>query len=199
MGLAGIIYRKWLSMLTLIMGPMYVGKTEELEKRILQYQGGNILIVDFYNSRNTPRELTNRVMNYPEKPVNKVWTYVDAYNKMKDCNLIVVDEVHLACVFHEELLMKRFLLEALQLGKIVLVGGLISDCYNSQQVFPIWWDLLPLADEVLVKKSCNPCQICGSTENVGFTIPDRSSKEFQEKTKIGDHYKTVCMACKDKD
>lgn len=170
------------------LGPMWSGKTtaSDYKIRVRGALGLNSYILDTCNTRNTERDLRNKVVGADH--VTILSSIEDLYNIYDANGLVVIDEVHLYEVFGLAKQLEKAVAHLNGRVRNVIVCGLLIDCYNDFRIFPVWSRLLPLMHEVCMYQSFKPCDECGATEQVIYTLPTGTEK-------IGDSYKNICYKC----
>lgn len=173
-------------MISILQGSMWSGKTTMLKQ--LLNKAKTSIVFDCCNKRQSDRDLSTayKVANLKEQ------------QDYKGIDLVVFDEVHLTCVFDRKELFMEQLYNANKEARFVVLSGLLYDCYDDYEYFPIWNMIeeqhkKDIIDTVWLP-SLLPCAGCGRKDStVIYTRPTQKFNELFER--VGDHYENICMKC----
>lgn len=189
--------------------PMNSGKTEWLLKiisglecifLIAQKSQKPIGVLDFMNTRNSPRDIKAQVAAIPQdflrKDVIVYSSILEVRESLGELKSLVIDEVHLASVFNCEDSLIFLILDFP--GSVYLAGVYYNaHSYPKYQVFPIWRRLIPYLNALYFSAHKNPCALCGNTERVIYS--KYVGKEVRATTDVigdvGDKYVNICYEC----
>jgi len=167
-----------------IVGPMFSGKTTELQRRINKYKFKRDNTIALIKSTHNTRDKGIQSHNgYKLKANFKTKNLMDIVEKLIPYRVIGIDEGHF---FDEDLV--EFCELMASSGKIVIVAGLDSDYLRR----PLEHMTLLMAKSEKVVKLNAFCQYCGV--EAAFTV---KTEEDNELYKVGgdDIYKAVCRVC----
>ncbi len=176
--------------ITVITGPMFAGKTEELMRMMRRWQIARKQVVVFKPQRDN-RYSQDQIVTHNGEKINAVvvgqakdlLTYLQQ-EQYRDVEIIGVDEVQ----FFDVLELLPVVKDLANQGKKVVMAAL--DLAASGQPFPGMAELLVEAD--VIKKLHAICSVCGSLASRTHRLG--GSKELIE---VGgaDKYQALCRAC----
>lgn len=163
--------------LTLIIGPMFSGKSTELIRRLSIYTAFDYKIL-----------VVNHLIDTRSSEVLSCRNFTGTFNGKKvatlsevpiDFDVIGIDEAQFFPDLYEGV--QRFL----KAGVIVIVSGLNGD--RNQQPFGEISRLLPLVDELIHVKAM--CRLCPELTPAPFT---KSLTRFENQVAVSENYIAVC-------
>tara|TARA_Y100001970_G_C14257575_1_gene876669 strand:- start:7953 stop:8522 length:570 start_codon:yes stop_codon:yes gene_type:complete len=181
--------------LSIILGPMYSGKSTELLRIYNKYKIKKEIIVINHKSDN--RYGNNSVYTHNKEELNcisllNLCEYYKLYEKKynEKINVILIDEAQ----FFEDLYdFCKNIIDTTD--KIVYIFGLSGD--YKREKFGQVLDLIPLADNIRHLKAI--CNYCDDVKDAPFTlrIPNESNKTSDNQVIVGglDKYSAVCREC----
>jgi len=191
--------------LTVVMGPMYAGKTSHLIQDYIGNTSLNKMIVDFDIRTRKPEQGSDVYISSMQTHdgivapcVYKVVNLRDLYNssnyiifskdtleyhfsKFESCEHIYINEAQ----FFDDL--KVFVLHMLSYNKNVYIYGLDAD-YKQEKMGKIW-DVIPFATHV--KKITGQCSKCSARSIVSHRIVNESQVYLPD----AQAYIPLCMKC----
>lgn len=164
--------------LEVIIGNMFSGKSTELIRRVKRHRAIGHTVLVFNSSKDT-RDLNNVVKTHDSSTIQCIKTSI--LDSETEHDVLAVDEAQFFTGLRE------FVIEALSMGKHVIVAGLDGDF--QQKKFGEILDIIPLADEVV--KLTALCMDCLDGTPGPFTKRTVCGTE-QELVGAADMYKAVC-------
>jgi len=163
---------------SIILGPMFSGKTTELNRRLTRYELAQKKVFRIRYKNDTVQTTHDGV----KKKGEKTFKLYELKNQIEKFDIIGIDEAQ----FFDDLI--DFVKYCADLGKIVIVAG--CDGTFEMKPFGKICDLISVADEIVKLNAV--CKICGY--DAPFSL--RITKEIQEVELIGsEHYMACCRSC----
>jgi thymidine kinase len=173
-----------MSLLTVIAGPMFAGKTEELQRRMRRVRIAGRAVFYIRPAVDRPQGARSHG-GLTVEGVKVHAVSVDARTRPHvpaETALIVVDEAQ----FFDPDRLLAWVRHWRRRGFEVLIGGLDLD--YCEEPFPVMAALLALADASL--KLCAVCARCGSNARRSYRLSDET-----ERVVIGNEYEPRCEPC----
>ena len=174
--------------LTLILGPMFSGKSSAIVQRIRRAQVLGWKTLNITSNIDTRYDISgSRIVTHDKAYVEalgvKVLKGVCDGDDYKEARLIVIEEAQFFSGLYE------FVVQAVETdGKDVIVVGLDGD--SDRKPFGEILDLIPLADEVVRLSAL--CKLCGDGTPALFTALVNGSKSEQICVGGADMYQPLC-------
>jgi len=169
--------------LTLIIGPMFSGKSTELLRQVKRYKIANKRCLVINHSKDT-RYGTGKIIthDHEEFPSTCVSDLTTLNDEVVLADVVAIDE---AQFFSDLSICKVWAMD-----KILLVSGLVGDF--KKEAFGHMHELLPQADEIIPLKAI--CNICYKDATFTRRIPQEREPFSEEQEVVGgsDKYQAVC-------
>lgn len=184
-----------MSSLTVICGPMYSGKSEELIRLLRRAAIGNkttVLLRPDIDHRYHKKDLVSHAgITHKAHPIEPVAEQIFANGQFFD--VVGVDEIQFFSM-HEGNTVEEMITWLLDMGKEIVVSGL--DMTFRREPFGCIPNLMAMADKVL--KLDAVCHKCGGTANLTQRLVDGKPASFDGPTiKVGgtESYEARCRIC----
>ena len=177
------------SVIDIIIGPMFSGKTTELSRRISRYEciGKKPLIVNSIIDNRIKGDFISTHNNEIKNAV-KVKKLMYLINRVEFINsdIIGIDEAQ----FFSDLLEFVIYIDKLKKGKILIISGLDGDCLRN--TFGQILECIPYCNNIT--KLSSMCMICKNGTKGLFS---KRIVENNNQILVGndDNYKSVCRKC----